>query len=103
MKVLRMIIALLLTLISFENFGAENRIHSMGYGPVKVGMSVAQASRLLGTSFAKTSVLRDVNVDILYPTHGNKGLNLYVSDGLIELTYLSYDAKNIKTDKGIRI
>jgi hypothetical protein len=78
-------------------------LSSQGYGPVRPGMTPAQAAQLMGTEF-RTFENRPVDkeCDYLYPRRGHNGVSVMVQNG--KITHLKVTKnKNISTKSGVRV
>lgn len=81
----------------------EWRISQFGYGPIKTGMSVEQAERLLGTKLEPDGL--GVNPDCYHvtPLKGHMGLLLMIESHRISRVTVYGEQSRIKTDKDIGI
>lgn len=85
-------------------FAGEFRVHPAGFGPVQVGMSVKQASHLLGTPLIKLLGTYQDDRYVVYSEKRFNGIYFRVSsEGNIENAYVGYSDRRFKTDKGIHI
>jgi hypothetical protein len=78
-------------------------LSSQGYGPVRPGMTLAQAAQLMGTEF-RTFENRPVDkeCDYLYPRRGHNGVSVMVQNG--KITHLNVTKNtNISTMSGVRV
>jgi hypothetical protein len=83
-------------------YAAEWQLTTRGYGPVHAGISIAQASRLMGAKL-RTVEGRPIEAacDYLYPASGHKGVSLMVQEGRV--THVLVSTPNIRTRSGIRV
>jgi len=83
---------------------AEFRLHPSGFGPVRIGMSVNNASRLLGTPLIKLSATYQDDRCVVYPKSKFNGLSFGVTpDGSVDSVYVGYTGRRFKTDKGLHV
>ena len=93
----------LLLLYPLIGFGDDTwRITTRGYGPIRAGMTPAEAARLMGTRL-KTLEDRplDSSCDHLYAEKGFEGVSLMVQNG--KITRLELSSSSVQTLSGIKI
>lgn len=82
---------------------ADWTINPYGYGPVKVGMTLKQAEKVLMTKLIPDGDGVNAECYHAHPMRGHKGLLLMVESNKITRASLYRGASAIKTDKGITI
>src|SRR5689334_1335388 len=93
-------LALLLAFVGAAN--AEDwRITSAGYGPAKIGMSVADASKALGTKLVAEGPIDNPECHYLRPEPAIDGLWFMVSNDRV--VRIEVNAPGIKTKSGLGV
>jgi hypothetical protein len=97
-------LALLMIFLCNPVIAEEFRVHPSAFGPVRMGMSVEQASIQLGTPLIKLSGTYQDDRYVVQPKHGFNGISFGVSaEGIVTNVYVAYYARNFKTDVGLHV
>lgn len=97
-------IALLVLLAPGVATSGEARLSATGFGSVRFGISVEQASSHLGSPLRKVNATYQDGRYVVVPTRGYQGLSFSVSaEGKIDGAYIAYDAPGLKTNLGLHV
>lgn len=99
----RALFAVIALLICYPASSADDwRITTRGYGPVRAGISAAEASRLLSTRLhTHDRRVPEPSCDYLYPENGHKGLSLMVQHGRV--THIVISTPGAQTQSGAKV
>lgn len=84
-------------------YAGDWTIHSYGFGPVKVGMTVKQAQKALATTLIPDEEGPNSDCYHVHPIHGYKGLAFMVEANKITRASIYGVSASIKTDRGITV
>jgi hypothetical protein len=105
MKKICIYLSLIFFVFIYSNFAGEKKfyIHSNGYGPVIIGMTVDAASNKLGIplKYASPPDEDSIHCDYVYPNGDYKSIGFMVEDGVI--TRVDIYNNSVSTDKGITV
>ncbi len=82
-------------------FADDWRVTTAGYGPVKIGMSVAEAQRALGAKLVAEGPVDNAECHYLRPEPAVAGLWFMISDGRV--VRIEVNAPGITTRSGISV
>ena len=94
-------LALLLAIVGMANADDSWRITSAGFGPVKIGMSVAEASKALGMKLIAEGPVDNPECHYLRPGPAIDGLWFMVSNDRV--VRIEVNAPGIKTKSGLGV
>jgi hypothetical protein len=94
-------IATLLLLAAFGAHASSWQIHSEGYGPVRIGMTLGQAERLLGSTLVLKESPLVGGCFVATPKKGHKGVQLIVQGNSIAFAVAT--AVGTRADSGLQV